>query len=40
LFQRLAISNGYRWKRFILMVDQVLPKRGANLELQLSDPIA
>jgi hypothetical protein len=38
MFQRLAISNGYGWKRFMLMVDQVLPKRGANLELPLNDP--
>ena len=28
MFQRLAMANGYSWKRFILTVDQVLPKRG------------
>ena len=33
MFQRLAIANGYGWHRFLKMVDQVLPKRGANLEL-------
>lgn len=35
MFQRLAIANGYGWKRFLHMVDQVLPKRGATLELPL-----
>lgn len=35
LFQRLAISNGYGWKRFLHMVDQVMPKRGTTLELPL-----
>jgi hypothetical protein len=33
MFQRLAISNGYGWKRFLNMVDQVLPKRGTTLEI-------
>jgi hypothetical protein len=33
MFQRLAITNGYSWKRFMQMVDQVLPKRGDNLSL-------
>lgn len=33
MFQRLAIANGYGWHRFVQMVDQVLPKRGANLLL-------
>ena len=33
MFQRLAISNGYGWKRFVKMVDQVLPKRGMTMEL-------
>jgi hypothetical protein len=33
MFQRLAISNGYGWARFVGMVNQVLPKRGSNLEL-------
>jgi hypothetical protein len=35
MFQRLAIANGYGWKRFLHMVDQVLPKRGNTLELPL-----
>jgi hypothetical protein len=40
MFQRLALSNGYGWNRFVKMVDKVLPKRGANLELPLNlDPI-
>jgi hypothetical protein len=33
MFQRLAISSGYGWNRFVKMVDQVMPKRGATLEL-------
>lgn len=37
MFQRLAISNGYGWKRFVRMVDKVLPKRGATLELPFQD---
>lgn len=35
MFQRLAIANGYGWNRFLKMVDQVMPKRGANLDLPL-----
>lgn len=35
MFQRLAISNGYGWHRFIKMVDQVMPKKGSTLELPL-----
>lgn len=35
MFQRLAIANGYGWKRFLHMVDQVLPKRGSTMELPL-----
>lgn len=35
MFQRLAISNGYGWNRFVKMVDQVMPKRGNTLELPL-----
>lgn len=35
MFQRLAIANGYGWKRFLHMVDQVLPRRGSTLELPL-----
>jgi hypothetical protein len=39
MFQRLAISNGYGWIRFVQMVDQVLPKRGSNLLLPFNpDP--
>ena len=33
MFQRLALSSGYGWNRFVKMVDKVLPKRGSNLEL-------
>jgi hypothetical protein len=33
MFQRLALSSGYKWHRFIKMVDSVLPKRGTTLEL-------
>ena len=36
MFQRLAISNGHSWQRFVKTVDQVLPKRGATLELPLN----
>jgi P63C domain len=35
MFQRSALVNGYGWTRYVKMVDQVLPKRGANLELPL-----
>jgi hypothetical protein len=35
MFQRLALSNGYGWQRFIKTVDQVLPKRGSTLELPI-----
>lgn len=35
MFQRLAIANRYGWKRFLNMVDQVLPRRGNTLELPL-----
>jgi hypothetical protein len=38
MFQRLAIANGYGWKRFLHMVDQVLPKKGDTLELPLKFP--
>lgn len=34
-FQRLAIANRYGWKRFLHMVDQVMPRRGSTLELPL-----
>ncbi len=40
MFQRSAIINGYGWQRFIRIVDQVMPKKGATLELGLNDPNA
>jgi hypothetical protein len=33
MFQRLALSNGFGWVKFVRMVDKVLPKRGSNMEL-------
>jgi hypothetical protein len=33
MFQRLALSQGYGWNRFVKMVDRVHPKKGASLEL-------
>lgn len=39
MFQRLAIASGYGWKRFVNMVDQVLPKKDATMLLPLGDPI-
>jgi hypothetical protein len=33
MFQRLAITSGFGWNRFLKMVDQVMPKRGSTLEL-------
>jgi hypothetical protein len=38
MFQRLALSNGYGWNRFVKMVDKVLPRKGANLELPFPEP--
>ena len=40
MFQRLALANGYGWKRFLHMVGQVLPRRGATpkLPLEFTDP--
>lgn len=38
VLQRLAITNGHGWKRFVRSVDQVLPKRGTNLELPFTYP--
>jgi P63C domain len=35
MLQRLAIANRYGWRRFLHMVDQVLPRRGNTLELPL-----
>lgn len=41
MFQRLAIASGFGWNRFVKMVDQVLPKRGATLEIPFpADDIA
>ena len=37
MFQRLAINSGYGWNRFVKMLDQVLPRKGSNLELPLDD---
>lgn len=31
--QRLAVANGWGWQKFIGMVDQVMPKKGASLPL-------
>lgn len=38
MIQRLAIANGYGWNKFVKMVDQVMPKKGGTLELELTDP--
>ena len=38
MFQRLALNNGYGWARFVKMVDQVMPKKGATWEMPLGDP--
>ncbi len=37
MFQRLALANGHGWVRFVRMVDQVMPKKGQNLELPGTD---
>ena len=37
MFQRLAIRSGYGWKRFVSMVDQVLPKKDAAMMLPFMD---
>ncbi|MES2925364.1 MAG: P63C domain-containing protein [Pseudomonadota bacterium] len=37
MFQRLALSNGHGWNRFVKSVDQVMPKKGQTLELPLED---
>ena len=36
MFQRLAIQNGQSWDEFKQMVNQVMPKKGANLELPIN----
>ncbi len=38
MFQRLAIASGYGWKRFVNMVDQVLPKKDATMLLPFIEP--
>ncbi|MCX5827967.1 MAG: P63C domain-containing protein [Deltaproteobacteria bacterium] len=38
MFQRLAISNGFGWYRFVKMVDKVLPRRGDTIEMPLNEP--
>ncbi|WP_222439756.1 P63C domain-containing protein [Alloacidobacterium dinghuense] len=38
MFQRLAIASGYGWHRFLKMVDQVMPRRGATLEIPFPVP--
>jgi hypothetical protein len=38
MFQRLALSNGYGWHRFVKMVDRVLPRRGDTLTLPFPEP--
>src|SRR5687767_609519 len=40
MFQRLALANGYGWKRFVGMVDQVLPKKETTLLLPFIDASA
>jgi hypothetical protein len=35
--QRLALSSGYGWNRFVKMVDRVHPRKGATLELPFPD---
>lgn len=37
-FQKLAIVNGHGWDRFIKTIDQVMPKKGQTLEMELPDP--
>lgn len=38
MFQRLALSNGHGWNRFVKMVDRVLPGRGDTLTLPFPEP--
>ncbi|MBU1150450.1 MAG: P63C domain-containing protein [Proteobacteria bacterium] len=38
MFQRLALSNGHGWNRFLRMVDKVLPKKGTTIELPFPEP--
>lgn len=37
MFQRLAIAQGFGWNRFVKMVDQVHPKKGATLDIPFPD---
>ncbi len=37
MFQRLALSSGYGWNRFVKTVDRVMPRRGSTLELPYPD---
>jgi hypothetical protein len=37
MFQRLAISSGFGWNRYVKMVDQVMPKRGTTLEFSFPE---
>ena len=37
MFQRLAIARGYGWKRFVNMVDQVMPKKDDTMLLPFMD---
>ena len=38
MFQRLALSSGYGWKRFVATVDRVMPKKDASMFLPFIDP--
>ena len=38
MVQRLSIANAYGWKRFLHMVDQVLPKKDATMVLPFIEP--
>jgi hypothetical protein len=33
MFQRLALSSGYGWHRFVKTIDKVMPRRGDTLQL-------
>jgi hypothetical protein len=37
MFQRLALSQGHGWNRFVKMVDRVHPKKGATLDLPFDE---
>ncbi len=36
--QRLALANGWGWTKFMNMVNQVMKKKGDNLDLPFNDP--